>query len=241
MPIRLDKLVVDRGFAPSRTRAQAMIEAGKISVNGVVVLNTSRGFAHDAEIVALEPDIPWVSRAALKLVRALDAFAVDPKDRIALDIGASTGGFTEVLLSRGAKHVYAIDVGTSQMHDKLLYDDRITVREGVHIRDVKSEDFAEAPALIVIDVSFISLSIVLPIAAQLLAPKGDIVALIKPQFEVGKENIGKGVVRDPELHKAVRERIALLGKELGFKVHGPIDSPIEGGDGNIEFLIHLSR
>lgn len=241
MPIRLDKLVVDRGFAPSRTRAQAMIEAGKISVNGTVILNTSRGFAHDAEIVALVPDIPWVSRAALKLVRALDAFAVDPKDRIALDIGASTGGFTEVLLSLGAKHVYAVDVGTSQMHDKLLYDDRITVREGVHIRDVKSEDFAEAPSLIVIDVSFISLTIVLPIAAQLLAKKGDIVALIKPQFEVGKENIGKGVVRDPVLHASVRDRIATLGKELGFKVHGPIDSPIEGGDGNIEFLIHLSR
>lgn len=238
---RLDKIIVEKGFAPSRARAQSMIAAGKVAVNGQVVTNVKREFTEKDEVIALEADIPWVSRAALKLVRALDEFAVDPKDRIVLDIGASTGGFTEVVLSRGARHVYAIDVGTAQFHDKLLYDERITLREGVHIKDVEVSDFEELPSLIVIDVSFISLTKVLPKAAELLAPHGDIIALIKPQFEVGKENIGKGIVRDPALHKSVQANIVQVCKTLGFETHGPIDSPIEGGDGNIEFLIHLSR
>ncbi len=241
MQTRLDKLVVENGIAPSRARAQAMIESGKITVNDIVVVNSSRMFSEGDMVRALTPDIPWVSRAALKLIHALDHFALDPNGRIALDIGASTGGFTEVLLERGAKHVYAIDVGTNQMHERLINDDRITLREGVHIRDVKREDFDELPSLIVIDVSFISLTKVLPLAQELLAPHGDVVALIKPQFEVGKEHIGKGVVRDPTLHAEVCDRIVGLSQDLGFIVQGPIESPIEGGDGNVEFLIHLSR
>ncbi len=241
MLVRLDKILVNTGIAASRARAQDMITSGKISVRNQVITNTKREFEHNIEIVVLSPDIPWVSRAALKLVRALHEFKIDVKDKVALDIGASTGGFTQVLLENGAKHVYAIDVGRYQMHDSLNYDSRITSREGVHIKDVEIEDFETLPSLIVIDVSFISLDKVLPKASELLAKKGDIIALIKPQFEVGKENIGKGIVKDPALHEMVKNKIVDLAKSLKFKIEGPIDSPIEGGDGNIEFLIHLYR
>lgn len=241
MLTRLDKIIVSRGIAASRTRARDMILSGKISIRNQVITNPTREFDQSIEIEVLSPDIPWVSRAALKLVRALDEFKVDVKDKIALDIGASTGGFTQVLLERGASHVYAIDVGHYQLHSDLSYDPRVTSREGTHIKDVIKSDFELAPTIIVIDVSFISLEKVLDKASELLDTHGDIVALIKPQFEVGKENIGKGVVKDPELHKAVLEKITNLGRSLKFKINGPIESPIEGGDGNLEFLIHLYR
>jgi 23S rRNA (cytidine1920-2'-O)/16S rRNA (cytidine1409-2'-O)-methyltransferase len=241
MLVRLDKILVNNGIAASRARAQDMINSGKISIRNQIITNPKREFENDIEINVISPDIPWVSRAALKLVRALEEFKINPKDKVCLDIGASTGGFTQVLLSNGAKHVYAIDVGRYQFHNSLQSDERITVREGTHIKDVQISDFIDVPSLIVIDISFISLEKVLPKASELLSSHGDIVALIKPQFEVGKENVGKGIIKDPILHKSVCDKISELGKSLGFTVIGPINSPIEGGDGNLEFLIHFKR
>lgn len=241
MLTRLDKILVNNGIAVSRARAQNMILAGKISIRNQIITNPKREFEDDIFVDVISPDIPWVSRSALKLIRAIDEFRVDPNNKICLDIGASTGGFTQVLLSKGAKHVYSIDVGRDQFHKSLVDDDKITVREGTHIKDVEKSDFSEAPSLIVIDISFISLEKVLPKASELLNTHGDIIALIKPQFEVGKQNVGKGIVRDPVLHKSVCEKISEMGKSLGFQVEGPINSPIEGGDGNIEFLIHLKK
>lgn len=238
---RLDKILVDRGIAASRQRAKEMILSGKIKINDNVITNYKREFEHNSNVIALEEDIPWVSRAALKLVRALNSFDVNVKDRVALDIGSSTGGFTQVLIENGAKHVYAVDVGTNQFHHKLLDIPNITLREGTHIKDVEVSDFEELPSLVVIDVSFISLEKILPKAKELMTEHGDIIALIKPQFEVGKENVGKGVVKDPELHKMVRDKIIKLSNELGFKHEDIIESPIQGGDGNTEFLIHMYK
>lgn len=238
---RLDKILVDRGFAASRQRAKEMILSGKIKINDNVITNYKREFEDNSNIIAIEEDIPWVSRAALKLVRALEIFNVEVANRVALDIGSSTGGFTQVLIEKGAKHVYAIDVGTNQFHSKLKSIPNITLREGTHIKDVDISDFTLRPSLIVIDVSFISLEKIIPKAKELMTEHGDIIALIKPQFEVGKENIGKGVVKDPELHKQVCEKIISLSDSLGFKHEDVIESPIHGGDGNIEFLIHMYK
>lgn len=241
MLTRLDKILVNNSIAVSRARAQNMIISGKISIRNQIITNPKREFEDDIHIDVISPDIPWVGRAALKLLRAIEEFKINPNRKICLDIGASTGGFTQVLLSKGAKHVYAVDVGKYQFHSSLINDSRITVREGTHIKDVNKSDFIEDPSLIVIDISFISLEKVLPKASELLSTHGDIIALIKPQFEVGKENVGKGIVRDPVLHKSVCDKISEIGKSLGFEVFGPINSPIEGGDGNIEFLIHLKK
>lgn len=236
MKSRADQLLVERGLFESRARAQAAIAAGLVSANGVQVRKASEMVANDAEIVAEAPH-PYVSRGGLKLAAALEAFGFDPAGETCIDIGASTGGFTDVLLKRGAAHVHAVDVGREQLHPSLRADPRVTSLEAQDIRNLSPELLAEAPALAAIDVSFISLKLVLPAAARLLAPKAMIAALIKPQFEAGRAALKKGVVRDEAVHERVCAEIAAVLEELGFAVSGPIPSPIEGGDGNREFLI----
>ncbi len=240
MKSRADQLLVERGLFESRARAQAAIASGLVTANGVKVRKASEMIGDDAEIAAEAPH-PYVSRGGLKLAAALDAFGFDPAGRACIDIGASTGGFTDVLLKRGAAHVDAVDVGRGQLHPRLLDDPRVRSREAQDIRNLSEADFAEAPTLAAIDVSFISLKLVLPAAAALLAPQACLVALIKPQFEAGRSALKKGVVRDAEVHQRVCAEIARFMQQLGFVVSGPIPSPIEGGDGNREFLVGGSR
>lgn len=236
---RLDKILVSRGLAASRSRAQTLISSGKVVVSAKIINDPSKQVDSLAEIVLTESDIPWVSRAALKLVRALDHFEVSAKGRVAIDVGSSTGGFSQVLLERGAAKIYAIDVGTDQMHDDLRYDPRIILREGTHFKEVKSTDFEELPTLAVVDVSFISLAHIIPKLRECVTPLADVILLIKPQFEVGKDLIGKGIVRDPKLHEDVCLNIRQVADRSRFDVLDIIDSPIEGADGNKEFLAHL--
>lgn len=236
MKSRADQLLVERGLFESRARAQAAIAAGLVSANGATVRKASEMLASDAQISAEAPH-PYVSRGGLKLAAALDAFGLDPAGKTCIDIGASTGGFTDVLLKRGARHVYAVDVGRDQLHASLRADPRVTSLEAQDIRTLALDGLVEAPALAAIDVSFISLKLVLPAAARLLAPTASLAALIKPQFEAGRAALKKGVVRDEAVHERVCAEIVEALAELGFAVSGPIPSPIEGGDGNREFLI----
>jgi 23S rRNA (cytidine1920-2'-O)/16S rRNA (cytidine1409-2'-O)-methyltransferase len=239
-PIRLDKSLVIRGLALSRARAVTMIEEGKVLVNGAIVRDSSRSVGEKDVVSLSAPDMPWVSRAALKLIAALDEWGVDPSAKVALDIGASTGGFTQVLLAGGASRVYAVDVGHGQLADVLLHDQRVFNMERTHILELPLAVLDPRPDMIVSDVSFISLTKVLPKIAEILPPHGFAVCLIKPQFEVGRDAIGKGVVRDPVLHDAVCERMRRQSGELGFSDIRIIPSPITGGDGNKEFLMYLS-
>jgi 23S rRNA (cytidine1920-2'-O)/16S rRNA (cytidine1409-2'-O)-methyltransferase len=232
---RIDRLLVERGLFDSRAKAQAAIEAGLVKVNGKTIAKASEDVAADAAIEAT-PAHPYVSRGALKLVAALDHFKFDPKDRICLDVGASTGGFTQVLLERGAKRVYAVDVGTAQLHASLRNDARIVSLEQTDIRKLGAA-LDPKPDLIVCDVSFISLKQVLPPALAFAAKPAQLVALIKPQFEAGRAQLKKGIVRDEAVRKAVCDGIATLVDSLGGRVLGIIPSPIEGGDGNVEYLI----
>ena len=238
---RLDALVVERGLAASRERAKALIMAGAIEVAGQVVSKAGTMVAEDAELVLRQADHPWVSRGGLKLVKALDEFAIDPTDRVALDVGASTGGFTDVLLTRGARRVYAIDVGYGQLHWKLRNDDRVVVIERQNIRHLDPERIDEPADLAVIDVSFISLSKVLPKVCELLEPGGEIAALIKPQFEVGRDRVGKGgVVRDPAARADAVAAICRFAESQGMAITGkPVESPIKGPAGNVEFVVGL--
>lgn len=196
--------------------------------------------AQDAELTAQAPH-PYVSRGGLKLAAALDAFGFDPTDRICLDVGASTGGFTDLLLRRGARHVIAVDVGRDQLHASLRQEPRVSSFEGQDIRTLAADLLPERPSLAVIDVSFISLKLVLPAVAALLGPEAGIAALIKPQFEAGRAALKKGIVRDEAVQRQVCEEIVALLGALGFAVSGPIPSPIEGGDGNREFLAGARR
>ena len=240
MKSRADQLLVERGFFESRARAQAAIAAGLVTANGAAVRKASEMVAQDAVLTAEAPH-PYVSRGGLKLEAALDVFRFDPKDRICLDVGSSTGGFTDLLLKRGARHVIAVDVGRDQLHASLRDDPRVTSLEGRDIRTLAVETLSERPSLAAIDVSFISLKLVLPAVAGLLAPEAGIAALVKPQFEAGRAALKKGIVRDEAVqHQVCEEIVALLG-ELGFSVDGPIPSPIEGGDGNREFLVGARR
>jgi 23S rRNA (cytidine1920-2'-O)/16S rRNA (cytidine1409-2'-O)-methyltransferase len=236
--IRLDKALVDRGIVPSRARAQSLIRSRGVKVNGKIV--TEKDFVTDemADIVLVIEDLKWVSRGGLKLAHALQFWHIDVKNKVAIDVGASTGGFTDVLLDLGAKKVYALDVGRGQLAPKLVADKRVVNMEGVHIKDVTKAHFKEKIDLVVVDVSFISLEKVLPSIKDLIKKKGVLIALIKPQFEVGKELIGKGIVTDPKLHAKVANRIEGVVHELGFHVEGVVASPILGGDGNREFLIY---
>jgi 23S rRNA (cytidine1920-2'-O)/16S rRNA (cytidine1409-2'-O)-methyltransferase len=235
---RADQLLVSRGLFESREKAQAAIEAGKVTAAGVKVRKASQVVAQDAEIVA-SPAHPYVSRGALKLVAALDHFHVNPKDKNCLDVGASTGGFTEVLLSRGARKVYAVDVGTDQLHKKLRNDPRIVSLEQTDIRTMPRETIAEEIGLIVIDVSFVSLKLVLPKALAFTG--AGLIALIKPQFEAGRSERKKGIVRDPAVHAAVCADVETLVEALGWHHRETMRSPILGGDGNHEFLLYATK
>jgi 23S rRNA (cytidine1920-2'-O)/16S rRNA (cytidine1409-2'-O)-methyltransferase len=234
--LRADRLLVERGLFESRAKAQAAIAAGLVTANAAPVRKPSDEIAVDAALRA-EPAFAWVSRGGVKLAAALDRFGVDVAGRVCLDVGASTGGFCEVLLARGARRVYAVDVGTGQLHPRLRGRADIVSMERTDIRVLAPAALAEPPDVVTIDVSFISLKHVLPAAIALAARPADIVALIKPQFEVTRAQTKKGIVRDPQVHRRVCEEIAGFAAGLGLERVALCDSPIEGADGNREFFI----
>jgi 23S rRNA (cytidine1920-2'-O)/16S rRNA (cytidine1409-2'-O)-methyltransferase len=236
VPQRIDLLLVARGLFESRAKAQEAISAGLVQIAGRVVIKPSEKVADDAEIAAEAP-YPWVSRGGVKLAAALDRFGFDPAGRVCLDIGASTGGFTHVLLTRGATRVHAIDVGQGQLHPSLLGDPRVQSREKQDARLLHADDFAQKPTAITCDVSFISLALVLPSVLKLAANDAWLVALVKPQFEVGPALVTKGLVKDAVARDKAVAAIKLLVETAGWRVEGVIPSPIAGGDGNLEFLL----
>ncbi|WP_210234873.1 TlyA family RNA methyltransferase [Methylocystis sp. B8] len=237
---RADTTLHARGLFESRAKAREAIEAGLVSVDGRIVRKPSEPIDADANIVARAAYL-WVSRGGVKLAHALDRFGVAPEGRYCLDVGASTGGFTDVLLTRGVRHVVAVDVGHGQLHERLLADRRVTLLEGQDARALTAAHLTEPPSLIVIDASFISLSVLLPRVLSLAGPRADLIALIKPQFEAGRRAVKKGIVRDEKIHAQVCARVREEVEALGWRVRGVIPSPIEGGDGNREFLIHAAR
>jgi 23S rRNA (cytidine1920-2'-O)/16S rRNA (cytidine1409-2'-O)-methyltransferase len=241
---RLDELLVERGLAETRTRAQALILAGKVRVGegDAARRDLKPGDRVDTTVaVTLDEPEPYVGRGGYKLAAALDAFEIDPAGKAALDVGASTGGFTDVLLQRGARHVYALDVGRGQLAGSLRGDARVTSMERTNARTLTAGTLTEPVDLAVIDVSFISLEKVLGPVATTLAPRADIVALVKPQFEAGKGRTDRGVVRDPAIHREVLERVTDHAATLGIGTRDVIASPIQGHDGNREFLVHLAH
>ncbi len=237
---RADVLLVERGLFESRARAQAAIAARLVTANDVVVSKPSAEIAEDAVLHATAPH-PWVSRGGVKLADALDRAHISVNGRVCLDIGASTGGFSEVLLTRGARRVYAVEVGHSQLHPRLRGRADLVLFEHTDIRSLDPALLAEKPDLIVIDVSFISLKLVLPSALHLAAPRVQVVALIKPQFEASPRGVKKGIVRDPAVHAAVCDDIAAFVRSLGCTVTAHFPSAIAGGDGNREFFIAAQR
>jgi 23S rRNA (cytidine1920-2'-O)/16S rRNA (cytidine1409-2'-O)-methyltransferase len=238
--LRLDVLLVERGLAPTRERARALILAGRVEVGGRVVDKAGTGVAADADVVLAAPDHPYVGRGGLKLAHALDAFGIDPRGRRALDVGASTGGFTDVLLQRGAASVIAVDVGHGQLDWRLRTDPRVIVREGLNARTLAAADLPHLVSIVTIDVAFISLRLILPALPPLLEAEHDIVALVKPQFEAGRDEVGKhGLVTDPAVHAAVIDRVARAASEVGFVRVNMTPSPITGATGNREFFLHL--
>ena len=240
---RLDVLLVERGLAASRERARALILAGQVRVDGQPATKAGALVAHGSDVVLSTADHPYVSRGGLKLAAALDAFQIDVAGLIALDVGASTGGFTDVLLQRGATTVVALDAGYGQLDWRLRNDSRVIVMERINARTLTADhlpDAARSFGIITIDVSFISLRLVLPSIPPLLAPGGDVVALVKPQFEAGRGEIGKGgIVRDPAVQSRVVEEVTAAADTLGLRRAGLIDSPITGMEGNREILLHL--
>ncbi|HAF79505.1 MAG TPA: TlyA family rRNA (cytidine-2'-O)-methyltransferase [Brevundimonas sp.] len=235
--MRIDQLLVARGLFDTRSRARAAIEAGRVKADGRVVAKPSEQIAEEAEIEA-EPAHRWVGRGALKLDHALTVWPVAIEGRVVLDVGASTGGFTEVCLERGAAKVFAVDVGFGQMHDRVAADPRVVNLERTDARDLTRDLIPEAPSVIVCDASFISLSKVLPAALDLAAPGADLVTLVKPQFEADGPGAGKkGVVKDPAAHAAAVERVREWLEAKGWAVQATTESPITGGDGNVEFLL----
>lgn len=238
---RLDVLLTEQLYADSRAKAQAIIMAGQVYVNGQKADKPGTSYEETVDIEVRGVTCPYVSRGGLKLEKALRDFGVKPEGFVCSDSGASTGGFTDCLLQQGAKKVFAIDVGYGQLDWKIRSDERVVVMERTNIRYVTPEDLGEPLDLSVIDVSFISLKIVLPAIKQLLKPTGQVLCLIKPQFEAGKEKVGKkGVVREPETHKEVLDNFVALAAELGFTILGLTFSPVKGPEGNIEFLGHLT-
>jgi 23S rRNA (cytidine1920-2'-O)/16S rRNA (cytidine1409-2'-O)-methyltransferase len=237
---RLDVLLVDRGVVPTRERARALILAGQVKVNGQVVSKAGAPVGADAIVELITPDHPYVGRGGVKLAHALDAFAVDPAGRRALDVGASTGGFTDVLLRRGAASVIALDVGHNQLDWKLRSDPRVVVREGVNARALSPADVPYSVSLVTIDVAFISLRHILPALPPFLDPAADIVALVKPQFEAGRADVGKGgIVSDPAVHAAVIAQVTDAAAAVGLARVGMAPSAITGATGNQEFFLHL--
>ncbi|PZQ64065.1 MAG: TlyA family rRNA (cytidine-2'-O)-methyltransferase [Phenylobacterium zucineum] len=240
MKTRADVLLVERGLFESRAKARAAIEAGGVTADGKVVAKAAEPIGADAVLVAT-PAHPWVGRGALKLVHALDLWPVAVAGRIVLDVGASTGGFTEVCLARGAARVYAVDVGRGQLHPSLAGDPRVVGLEATDARDLTTALIPQAPGLVVTDVSFISLAKALPAALALAVPGADLVALVKPQFEAGRENIGKGgIVTDPAARERALADVAAFLAASGWTVRETAESPIAGGDGNREWLLWAS-
>lgn len=235
---RLDVALVTRGLFPSRERAQEAISAGMVLVEGRIITKAARKVTEAEALTVTGDPIGYVGRGGLKLEGALERFGINPAGQICLDVGASTGGFTDCLLQRGATRVYAVDVGRDQLHAALRSDPRVVVMEGTDIRQVDS--LPEAPSLISIDVSFISLTLVLPAVARLLAPGGQIICLIKPQFEVGPGGVGKnGIVRDPRQHQKAVDRVLGAATALGLIPAPVIESPVLGTEGNKEFLTYF--
>lgn len=242
---RLDTALVDRGLVASRERARALILAGEVLVNGHAATKAGMPVPDAAEITLTTTDHPYVGRGGIKLAHALDAFAIDVTGRLGLDIGASTGGFTDVLLQRGASRVVALDVGHNQLDWKLRSDPRVVVIERVNARALTPDDLppdARAFAIVTIDVSFISLRHILPVVPGLLLDAGDVVALVKPQFESRREEVGKGgIVRDESVHTRVLDEVTAAADTLGLTRHGLVESPITGTEGNREFLAWFKR
>ena len=242
MKDRLDVLLVKRGLAESREKAKAVIMSGIVYVDGQKEDKAGQTFADTANIEVRGSTLKYVSRGGLKLEKAMECFDVSVKDKVCMDIGASSGGFTDCMLQNGAKKVYAVDVGHGQLAWKLRNDTRVVVMEKTNIRYVKPEDIGESIDFASIDVSFISLSKVLPAAYNLLGERGEIVALIKPQFEAGREKVGKkGVVREKSTHIEVIQNCFAYAKEKGFFVRELEFSPVKGPEGNIEYLYHLVK
>ena len=238
---RLDVLLTEQMYADTRSKAQAIIMAGQVYVNGQKADKPGVSYEENVEIEVRGVTCPYVSRGGLKLEKALRDFGVNPDGFVCSDSGASTGGFTDCLLQQGAKKVFAIDVGYGQLDWKIRSDDRVVVMERTNIRYVTPEDLGELLDLSVIDVSFISLKIVLPTIKTLLKPNGQVLCLIKPQFEAGREKVGKkGVVREPEIHQEVLDSFVETVNSLGFTILGLTFSPVKGPEGNIEFLSHLT-
>jgi 23S rRNA (cytidine1920-2'-O)/16S rRNA (cytidine1409-2'-O)-methyltransferase len=240
---RLDTALVERGLAASRERARALVIAGQVRVDGRPVTKAGTPVKADADVTLQTPDHPYVGRGGLKLAHALDAFAIDPAGRIGLDIGASTGGFTDVLLQRGAARFVALDVGHNQLDWRLRSDPRVVVLEGINARTLSPADLpadSRSFGIVTIDVSFISLRHILPVVPPLLAAHGEVVALVKPQFESQRDEVGKGgIVRDDDVRQRVVAEVVAAAHALGLTRAGLIESPITGMEGNREFLLHL--
>ncbi len=241
--MRLDALLVHKGLVESREKARALILAGQVDVGGHGAHKAGTLVQVEADVRVIGPEHPWVSRGGLKLAHALDVFAVEVAGVLALDIGASTGGFTDVLLQRGARHVIALDVGHGQLHWKLRQDARVTAIEGANARYLTREalpDIGPGVGLVVIDVSFISLTLIFPVLPPLLAPLAPVIALVKPQFEAGRQDVGrKGVVSRPEVHQRVIAQVTTAAAEVGLERRDLTESPITGAQGNKEFLMLL--
>lgn len=240
--IRVDQLLVERGHAESRTRAQALVLAGVVFSDETKIAKPGQAIAADAPLEVRGRDHPWVSRGGIKLAHALEHFGLDPTGVTAMDIGSSTGGFTDVLLSHGAAHVFAVDSGTNQLAWKLRQDPRVTVLEQTSARILTPQHITAPCSWVVCDASFISLAKVLEVPLKLAAQECRLVALIKPQFEVGRDEVGKGgVVRDPALHQRVCDEVRDWLESSGWHVQGIVESPIKGPEGNVEFLISAQR
>jgi len=237
---RLDVALVERGLVDTRSKAQSLIMARRVLVNGEFIDKAGASVADEDELRVAELEHPWVGRGGMKLAHALKELAIDVRGKVCADIGASTGGFTDVLLKHGAAKVYAIDVGYGQLDVSLRSDPRVVNREKVNARNLTAADFDEPIELVSIDVSFISLRLILPAVATFL--RGELVALIKPQFEVGKHEVGKGgIVRDEAKRQAAVDGIVSFAREIGFEVRGVIESPVKGAEGNVEFLMNAVR
>jgi 23S rRNA (cytidine1920-2'-O)/16S rRNA (cytidine1409-2'-O)-methyltransferase len=237
---RLDIRITDQGLAASRERARALILAGRVKVDGVVVSKAGTAVATEAHVEVVEPDFPWVGRGGVKLAHALEVFKVDVAGREALDIGASTGGFTDVLLQRGARRVVALDVGHGQLDWRVRQDPRVVVLERRNARDLDPSWLPGPVDVVTIDVSFISLRLILPVLPAVVTPGADIVALVKPQFEAGRAEVGRGgLVKDPAVHEAVLARVSASAEGCGLRRAGMTPSPITGATGNQEYFLHL--
>ena len=236
---RLDQLVVERGLAASRERARALILAAQVTVDGKVVSKAGAQVEPDAEVALISADHPYVGRGGLKLAHALDTFGIDVRGREALDIGASTGGFTDVLLQRGAARVVALDVGHGQLDWTLRNDPRVVAIERFNARGLTLADLPGPVDIVCIDVSFISLRQILPVVPPLLRPGADVISLVKPQFEAGRAEVRKGVIHDAAIHARVVEEVRLAAAAVGLTRAASTPSPITGQKGNVEFLLHL--